>query len=194
VRSLVHRPIPVELSHVQALAQNLVDQAFVNSAPQQGHAFSPDLCDEGIQGVLACRETLEQLCDNGRRVRIGTDNAFAIRTVNVDIPYRGATGINPRARLFQHPFSCLFSQVQDVVAGHQYAKPVHQLIRRAGVRADNTTFFNQMNRSPEIVQRPRETSGQSGHRRPSSAEGRIGEGPPGPLLLAPGQEASAGTW
>jgi hypothetical protein len=57
----------------------------------------------------------------------------------------------PLFGLLPHPLFRLFTQVVDVVLGHQHADAVHELLARARVAGDDRVFLDEIDRDAEFI-------------------------------------------
>ena len=85
MRALVGSTIPVEIAHVQALAQNLVRGTPIESLATQRHALAAKFLNEAFQRIPASPETGKQLRDNPSGGRVGHDDALAVGAVDVPV-------------------------------------------------------------------------------------------------------------
>ena len=81
------------------------------------------------------------------------DDALPAGTVRVQITHARLARINTRTSLLQHALSCLFPEVEAVVASHQHLDTVHKLVRRAGIRANDDVFLHKVNGDASLVER-----------------------------------------
>src|SRR5260370_904706 len=92
VCALVGGAIPVEIPHVQPLAQNLVRGTPVELLTTQRHALAAEFLNEAFQRIPASPETAKQLRDDSRSRRVRNYDALAVGAVDVPLAYYGAPG------------------------------------------------------------------------------------------------------
>src|SRR6516164_5621660 len=97
-----------------------MDKAAVEPAATKLDAFRVQLLYQRLDGVPASRKPLKNVGDDGPCIGIGYDRSLAVCAVDIPIPDRRETRVNPRTSLLQHALPGFLAQVEYIVAGHQH--------------------------------------------------------------------------
>ncbi|MDP7155743.1 MAG: hypothetical protein QF705_04775 [Arenicellales bacterium] len=154
VRAVVALTLPIEVTHVDRIAQHLVHAALGHrvAAVAKRQPVLTGLAGDVPDGILPRHVPLEHLPDHGHQFRVRLDGLLAVLAEHVAVTERRIGRPDPLLGLLGHALAGLFRKVVDVVLRHQHLDAMHELLGGSGIGGEDDVLLGEVDLQFQLVQ------------------------------------------